>query len=217
MVNLAHCESGPCESTEGEEKTTRALEYAHKEGEGGKKSTIGSLHHYVFGYTTCIIQILPWAVPAGRPSPRDATSRLRVDKQSMETGPSRQMSFLSSSFWTNGFLSAPSSWKEPVSHTNPEVSHNYRLVSTDFHQQLCVWWSGRNVNDSSIGVNQLQAPQWPAQHSPTELCMAVKCARLCSALWESASGQYGVTRHDFPALPRGSIKESAFPAKSFIF
>lgn len=88
-----------------------------------------------------------------------------------------------------GFLFMPSSWKESVIQTNSEVSRNYRLVSTDFHQQLCMLWSGRNVNESSIGVNQLQAPQWPPQHSPMVLCAAVKCTLQRCAFYDGASGQ----------------------------
>lgn len=126
------------------------------------------------------------------------------------------MSFLSSSLRVGGFLSVPSSWKDSVIQTNSEVSHNYRLVSTDFHQQLCMWWSGRNVNESSIGVNQLQAPQWPPQHSPMVLRAAVKCT-LCILWWGQRTIRRYTTRLSCSALPLGFIKESASTSKIFYF
>lgn len=144
-----------------------------------------------------------------------------LTKQSMGTGPSLQMSLLSSSFQDGDFVVVPSSWKEPVIQTNSEVSHNYRLVSTDFHQQLCMWWSGRNVNESSIGVNQLRASQWPPQHFPTVLCVAVKRTPQHWVFCDEASRRQDITRRDFPVLLSfvllGFIKESASPAKSFYF
>lgn len=132
------------------------------------------------------------------------------------TGPSQmQMSSLSSSLKSRVvFLFVPSSWKESVIQTNSEVSRNYRLVSTDFHQQLCMWWSSRNVNESSIGVNQLQAPP---QHSPTKLVAAA--AVKCTLWWWGGrrTVRRYTTRLSRSVLPLGFIKEKCFPGKIFYF
>lgn len=89
-----------------------------------------------------------------------------LTKQSKQTGPSLFCVCCPSSLQVGASLLVPSSWKESVNRANSGVSHNYRAVSSDFHQQLHMWWSGRNLNESLIGVNQLQAPQRPPQHFP---------------------------------------------------
>lgn len=116
------------------------------------------------------------------------------------------------------FLLVPSSWNEPVIQTNSELSHNYRLVSTDFHQQLCMWWSGRNVNESSIGVNQLQASQWPPQHSLRgPLCGCQTYTTLLSILWWSQWTIRRCTQKKLFSSTPGCHKRKCFPSKTFYF
>lgn len=219
MVNLAHCESRTCRNTKGKRqwqghwsKTTKRQEEETPHDEIPSLLPTSSIR---FTYSTCIIQILPGPAHLDDLPPAMSRCHYMLTKQSVETGPSLQMSFLSSSPRVGGFVLVPSSWKESVIQTNSEVSHNYRLVSTDFHQQLCMWWSGRNVNESSIGVNQLQALQWAPQHSPGGPLRS--CQMYNPPLGPLWWGQRTIRQLFCSFLPLGFIKENASSAKSFIF